>query len=56
MNRVIRNTGFYIIIFLVTVGIVHFISTQNEQRDDLRYSEFRQALDCGADRRNVDEV
>lgn len=44
MNRIIRNTGFYIIIFLVTVGIVHFISTQNDQRQDLRYDEFRSAL------------
>jgi len=44
MNRIIRNTGFYIIIFLVTVGIVHFISQQNDQRDDLRYDQFRTAL------------
>jgi len=26
MNRIIRNTGFYLLIFLVTVGIVQFIS------------------------------
>jgi len=44
MNRIIRNTGFYIIIFLVTVGIVHFISQQNEQSEDIRYDEFRAAL------------
>lgn len=44
MNRIIRNTGFYIIIFLVTVGIVHFISNQGDQREDIRYDEFRAAL------------
>jgi cell division protease FtsH len=44
MNRIIRNTGFYIIIFLVTVGIVNFISSQNNQSQDLRYDQFRKAL------------
>jgi cell division protease FtsH len=44
MNRIIRNTGFYIIIFLVTVGIVHFISQQNTQSENIRYDEFRAAL------------
>lgn len=44
MNRIIRNTGFYLLIFLVTVGIVHFISNQNDQKDVLRYDEFRQEL------------
>lgn len=44
MNRIIRNTGFYIIIFLVTVGIVHFISNQSEQRDVLRYDQLQRAL------------
>ncbi|UJF33103.1 ATP-dependent zinc metalloprotease FtsH [Paenibacillus hexagrammi] len=44
MNRIIRNTGFYLLIFLVTVGIVHFISTQNEQKDVITYDKFRQAV------------
>ncbi|PZE19222.1 ATP-dependent zinc metalloprotease FtsH [Paenibacillus xerothermodurans] len=44
MNRIIRNTGFYLLIFLVTVGIVHFISTQNDQRDVISYDELRQTL------------
>ncbi len=44
MNRIIRNTGFYIIIFLVTVGIVHFISQQSDQSEDIRYDEFRASL------------
>ena len=33
MNRIIRNTGFYLIIFLVTVGIFQFISSQNDTTD-----------------------
>ncbi|MVP02200.1 MULTISPECIES: ATP-dependent zinc metalloprotease FtsH [Paenibacillus] len=44
MNRFIRNTGFYLLIFLVTVGIVHFISTQNDQKDPITYNEFRQEI------------
>jgi cell division protease FtsH len=52
MNRIIRNTGFYLIIFLVTVGIVHFISTQNDQKEIISYDKFRQALI----EKNVDSV
>ncbi|CAG7649941.1 ATP-dependent zinc metalloprotease FtsH [Paenibacillus solanacearum] len=44
MNRIIRNTGFYLLIFLVTVGIVHFISTQNDQKDVISYDKLQQAL------------
>jgi len=44
MNKVIRNTGFYIIIFLVIVGIFQVFSTRNEQRDELRYDQFLTAL------------
>lgn len=44
MNRIIRNTGFYLLIFLVTVGIVHFISTQNEQKELITYDKFRKAV------------
>lgn len=52
MNRFIRNTGFYLLIFLVTVGIVHFISNQNDQREQIRYDQFRSELQ----KKNVDEV
>ncbi|WP_426449991.1 ATP-dependent zinc metalloprotease FtsH [Paenibacillus sp. S-38] len=52
MNRIIRNTGFYLLIFLVTVGIVHFISTQNEQKDTISYGKLRQALI----EKNVDQI
>jgi cell division protease FtsH len=47
MNKFVRNTGFYLIIFLVTVGIVNFISGQNNQQTTLLYSEFRQNLTSG---------
>jgi len=52
MNRIIRNTGFYLLIFLVTVGIVHFISTQNDQKELISYDEFRTELS----NQNVQEV
>lgn len=52
MNRIIRNTGFYLLIFLVTVGIVHFISTQNDQKSLISYDQLRQEV--AAD--NVEEV
>ncbi|KIL39388.1 cell division protein FtsH [Gordoniibacillus kamchatkensis] len=44
MNRIIRNTGFYLLIFLVTVGIVHFISQQNDQKEQIPYDQFRKEL------------
>ncbi|MBP3967221.1 ATP-dependent zinc metalloprotease FtsH [Paenibacillus lignilyticus] len=44
MNRIIRNTGFYLIIFLVTVGIFQFISSQNDSTTEIRYDQFRQEL------------
>lgn len=40
MNRILRNTGFYLIIFLVLIGIIHFITNQNDQQRVLKYSEF----------------
>ncbi|RKN65761.1 ATP-dependent zinc metalloprotease FtsH [Paenibacillus ginsengarvi] len=52
MNRIIRNTGFYLLIFLVTVGIVHFISNQNDTKQTISYTKFREELKNN----NVDEV
>ncbi|HEY0827868.1 MAG TPA: ATP-dependent zinc metalloprotease FtsH [Bacilli bacterium] len=52
MNRIIRNTGFYLLIFLVTVGIVQFISNQNGKKEPLNYSQFRQEVQNN----NVSEV
>jgi len=47
MNKIVRNTGFYLIIFLVTVGIVHFIGNQNHQSNVIAYSDFRKQLLAG---------
>ncbi len=47
MNRFIRNTGFYLLIFLVVVGIVHFISSQNDQQKPLSYTEFLAQVESG---------
>ncbi|WP_138756015.1 ATP-dependent zinc metalloprotease FtsH [Paenibacillus sinopodophylli] len=52
MNRIIRNTGFYLIIFLVTVGIFQFISSQNNTTVGLRYDELVNAIESG----NVKEL
>ena len=39
MKRFIRNTGFYLIIFLVTIGIYRFISNSGDVPTPLRYDE-----------------
>lgn len=52
MNRIIRNTGFYLLVFLVTVGIFHFISNQSDQKIKLTYDQFRKELKSN----NVDKV
>ncbi|AOZ92800.1 ATP-dependent zinc metalloprotease FtsH [Paenibacillus crassostreae] len=44
MNRFIRNSGFYLILFLVVVGIVQFLSNSQEAADAPRYDELRQQI------------
>ncbi|MCG7410756.1 ATP-dependent zinc metalloprotease FtsH [Paenibacillus sp. ACRRX] len=44
MNRFIKNSGFYLILFLVVVGIVQFIGSGNEATDTPRYDQFRKEL------------
>ncbi|MEF2968721.1 ATP-dependent zinc metalloprotease FtsH [Paenibacillus sp. M1] len=44
MNRFIRNSGFYLILFLVVVGIVQFLNTGNEATINPSYAELRQQL------------
>jgi len=39
MKRFIRNTGYYLIIFLVTIGIYRFISNSGDVATPLRYDE-----------------
>ncbi|MCJ8015059.1 ATP-dependent zinc metalloprotease FtsH [Paenibacillus sp. KQZ6P-2] len=52
MNRFIRNSGFYLILFLVVVGIVQFVSSSGESAHNPRYDEFRQEVKAG----NVKEI
>ncbi|MBB6455264.1 cell division protease FtsH [Salirhabdus euzebyi] len=47
MNRVFRNTIFYLIIFLVVIGIVGVFKGPNTETQDLTYKQFREALDNG---------
>ncbi|THF74514.1 ATP-dependent zinc metalloprotease FtsH [Cohnella fermenti] len=39
MNRIIRNTGFYLLIFLVTVGLVQLFITKGETTEELNYNQ-----------------
>ncbi|MHA7966165.1 ATP-dependent zinc metalloprotease FtsH [Paenibacillus sp. CAU 1782] len=47
MNRIIRNTGFYLIIFLITVGIFQVISGQGDNTKPLRYDQLRAEIEAG---------
>ncbi|GAA0504190.1 ATP-dependent zinc metalloprotease FtsH [Salinibacillus aidingensis] len=47
MNRVFRNTIFYLIIFLVVIGIVSLINGPNQETKQLTYTEFKEALNNG---------
>jgi len=44
MNRFIRNTGFYLLIFLVTVGIVQFFIGKNTTTEPLTYNQLMTAI------------
>src|SRR5690242_20713247 len=44
MNKFFRTTGFYMLIFLVVIGIVKYISGQNDVEQTLTYSQLRTAL------------
>lgn len=44
MNRFVRNTGFYLLIFLVIVGIVNFIAKKGTESDVIRFDEFTTQL------------
>ncbi|MBU5444814.1 ATP-dependent zinc metalloprotease FtsH [Paenibacillus sp. MSJ-34] len=45
MNRFIRNSGFYLILFLVVVGIVQFLGNRTESAVEIRYDQLRVALE-----------
>lgn len=47
MNRFFRSAGVYIVILLVTVGIVNFIANQGQETDQIQYNEYKELLNNG---------
>lgn len=47
MNRIFRNTIFYLLIFLVVVGVVSFFNGPNPEKKDIRYDEFLSYMQDG---------
>jgi cell division protease FtsH len=47
MNRFFRNTAFYLLILLVTVGIVNFIAQSGEETPEIHYNELMSRLQAG---------
>ncbi|WP_243299329.1 ATP-dependent zinc metalloprotease FtsH [Bacillus litorisediminis] len=47
MNRIFRNTIFYLLIFLVIIGVVSFFNNNNEPTKSLKYNEFIAHLEAG---------
>jgi cell division protease FtsH len=47
MNRIFRNTIFYLLIFLVIIGVVSFFNGNNEPTEQITYDKFIQELEAG---------
>ncbi|MBM7655819.1 ATP-dependent zinc metalloprotease FtsH [Neobacillus cucumis] len=47
MNRIFRNTIFYLLIFLVIIGVVSFFNGSNETTDQISYDKFVTQLESG---------
>lgn len=47
MNRIFRNTIFYLLIFLVIIGVVSFFNGNNEPTENIAYSKFVDHLEAG---------
>lgn len=47
MNRIFRNTIFYLLIFLVLIGIVSWFNNTNETTQNISYKEFVSYLENG---------
>ncbi|MGM0838753.1 MAG: ATP-dependent zinc metalloprotease FtsH [Bacillota bacterium] len=45
MNRIFRNTIFYLLIFLVVIGVVSFFNSPNSKEDPITYNTFIQNLE-----------
>jgi cell division protease FtsH len=52
MNRIFRNTIFYLLIFLVVIGVVSFFQGNNTKTEPLTYSKFISELEAG----DVEEI
>ncbi len=46
MSKTVRNIIFFIIVFLVTIGIVNLITLNKDQAEKLTYSQFRAELNA----------
>ncbi|HZG69925.1 MAG TPA: ATP-dependent metallopeptidase FtsH/Yme1/Tma family protein, partial [Chondromyces sp.] len=40
MNRIFRYTIFYLLVFLVIIGVVSYFNNNNEPTDNITYNEF----------------
>lgn len=47
MNRIFRNTIFYLLIFLVIIGVVSFFNGGNQPTENLTYDQFIEKLNSG---------
>lgn len=47
MNRIFRNTIFYLLIFLVVIGVVSFFNGTGQQQEQLTYDQFMTHLEKG---------
>lgn len=47
MNRIFRNTIFYLLIFLVIIGVVSFFNGNNEPTEKITYDQFVSHLEKG---------
>ncbi|MFD2444292.1 ATP-dependent zinc metalloprotease FtsH [Bacillus sp. CGMCC 1.16607] len=54
MNRIFRNTIFYLLIFLVIIGVVSFFNGNNEPTEKMSYDKFVSHLEKG-DVKNISQ-
>ena len=47
MNQIFRNTIFYLLIFLVLIGIVSYFNKGNETTESISYNDFVTHLENG---------
>ncbi|RYG72679.1 ATP-dependent zinc metalloprotease FtsH [Lentibacillus lipolyticus] len=47
MNRIFRNVIFYLLIFLVVIGVIGVFNGPNEQREEINVQKFMNALNNG---------